>query len=221
MGLDVVEMIMEVEDSFGVQIPDQAAERMQTLGDLYGFLLHHLQPYRDGVCMSGAVFYRLRRALGELFGVERHRVRPDARLEDLLPGADWPHVWGRLASSLRVPRLPPLELPIWFVVALGLAFFVPCGVGLLFHTPLIALSVLVLLAGALGARLLAGGVPYRCGTVGGLVRATLALNYVALAQVKENSDAQEVWSSLRHLIATHAGVAEEQLTQQTRFNDLW
>lgn len=34
MGLDGVEMIMEVEDEFGITIPDSDASEMRTVGDL-------------------------------------------------------------------------------------------------------------------------------------------------------------------------------------------
>jgi hypothetical protein len=34
LGLDTVELIMEVEKEFGIQIEDQRASRLQTVGDL-------------------------------------------------------------------------------------------------------------------------------------------------------------------------------------------
>ncbi len=32
-SLDTVEMIMEIEDEFGIEIPDEDAEKLQTVGD--------------------------------------------------------------------------------------------------------------------------------------------------------------------------------------------
>ena len=39
MGLDVMLLIMELEDHFGVPIPDERAERILTVGELYRYLL--------------------------------------------------------------------------------------------------------------------------------------------------------------------------------------
>jgi hypothetical protein len=39
MGLDTVELVMEVEESFGITIPDGRACQMRTVGDLDAFIL--------------------------------------------------------------------------------------------------------------------------------------------------------------------------------------
>jgi len=42
-SLDVVELVMELEDEFDVSIPDEDAERMQTVGDAVKFINEHTQ----------------------------------------------------------------------------------------------------------------------------------------------------------------------------------
>ena len=39
MGLDGVELVLAIEDSFGVEIPDEDAERIITVGDLNDYVL--------------------------------------------------------------------------------------------------------------------------------------------------------------------------------------
>ncbi|MBC7852432.1 MAG: acyl carrier protein [Pirellulaceae bacterium] len=40
-SLDVVEMVMVLEEEFDINIPDDAAEKMQTIGDLIRFIVQH------------------------------------------------------------------------------------------------------------------------------------------------------------------------------------
>ncbi len=42
-SLDIVELVMEFEDEFGVNIPDEDAERMQTVGDAVKYINEHIQ----------------------------------------------------------------------------------------------------------------------------------------------------------------------------------
>ena len=37
-SLDTVELVMAFEEEFGIEIPDDAAEKIQTVGDAIGFL---------------------------------------------------------------------------------------------------------------------------------------------------------------------------------------
>ncbi|MEM6770468.1 MAG: phosphopantetheine-binding protein, partial [Bacteroidota bacterium] len=63
MGLESVEMVIAVEDRFGVTIPDEAAEKIETVGSLYEFLLSVLKSTPGDRCKSQHVFYRIRRWL--------------------------------------------------------------------------------------------------------------------------------------------------------------
>ncbi len=42
MGLDTVELVMEIEDAFDISIPDDQASKMLTVGDVYEFILERL-----------------------------------------------------------------------------------------------------------------------------------------------------------------------------------
>jgi len=81
MGLDIVEMVMEVEDQFGLVIPDADAARLQTVGDLYSYVRAHARglPERPVPGAPDTVWERLLDVLEEETGHERSRLTPGAR----------------------------------------------------------------------------------------------------------------------------------------------
>jgi acyl carrier protein len=42
-SLDTVELIMAFEEEFGVEIPDEAAEKIRTVGDAIAYLKEHVK----------------------------------------------------------------------------------------------------------------------------------------------------------------------------------
>ena len=45
-SLDVVEMILNFEDRFGMQIPDEKAETMATVKDIYDYIIEQVDKYK-------------------------------------------------------------------------------------------------------------------------------------------------------------------------------
>jgi acyl carrier protein len=78
---------MAVEEDFGFEIPDAAAEKMLTVGDLHAFLVTELrQRGRPGVDEK-RVYERLREIICTQLGVDAELVVPEAQfVKDL--GAD-------------------------------------------------------------------------------------------------------------------------------------
>lgn len=54
MGLQGVELVMDVEDAFGIQIPDDVASEVRTVGQLNGVVLSRLSEKAGGVWPSRA-----------------------------------------------------------------------------------------------------------------------------------------------------------------------
>jgi acyl carrier protein len=85
MGLDSVELVIAIEEEFGVDIPDKEAETMVTVGDVFEWLKVRIASSEPIACLTQKVFYKLRRALIENYGLERQVIEPGTRLTDLLP----------------------------------------------------------------------------------------------------------------------------------------
>src|SRR4051812_49856297 len=102
MGLDLVELVMEIEDEFHLAIPDAEAERLQTPGQVSAYVAARLRDQAGGsaggACGTARTFYRLRRELGIRFGLPPRAVRPANRIGDLVPAAGWSS-WPGVASA--------------------------------------------------------------------------------------------------------------------------
>jgi hypothetical protein len=233
MGLDTVRLAMEVEEAFDITIDDGDAQKIQTVGDLHRYILRHAGD-KPTVCPSAALFYRLRRALMDIAGVDRRAVRPSTPLGDLLPVAGRRAAWTEIQRAVG-PAIPDLHLPDWsWFVALG-AFpallastlaalwtrlpmqdLLPAVFGLSF-VAWIAVTILVL---AVGSRLATEFEP-GCETVGGVVRTTLPWGDPPIAAGPGVAlEPEEVWSHLRRMIAALAEIPPEQVTEDVRFIDL-
>jgi hypothetical protein len=81
VGLDIVEMFMEVESTFGVEILDEAGARLTTVGALYDYVATHVQPTAPAASAgvySGELWERYLDVLEREIGVKRSALRPEA-----------------------------------------------------------------------------------------------------------------------------------------------
>jgi acyl carrier protein len=88
MGLDTVELVISVEQEFGIEIPNSEAAKMERVGEMHAFVVKTLR-YRDDAAVVDAdkIWTRLREIIVEHLGVRPEEVIPTARfVEDL--GAD-------------------------------------------------------------------------------------------------------------------------------------
>jgi acyl carrier protein len=216
MGLDLVELVMDVEDSFGITIADSDAEKIQTVGQLYQYVRQRLGQRSITPCPTATAFHRVRLALGDA-GVAR---REDVRLHLDLTG--WPdaspQAWEFFLRSLQLrpvrPPLPP-EQATWLKKAIaasgiagGLIFLFtilqkppPLVPGLLWVGSLV---VLILATKRLHPRL-----PAECATVGGFVR------HFEVALVPQRDEV--IWKKIVAIVAQIAGVEPDTIRAETNF----
>ena len=79
MGLDTVELVMAVEKRFAIEIPDEIAATLETVGLLHSFVEFQLQRRSLLPICRNSVFSELQGIICEQTGIEPSRVVPDAR----------------------------------------------------------------------------------------------------------------------------------------------
>jgi hypothetical protein len=99
MGLDTVELVMEIEDEFGISMPDADAALICSVGQLHAYVCQRLRPRSAPWCESARAFYHLRDVLTSRCDVPRAAVRPGARVAHLLGGPNRA-CWEGLAQDL-------------------------------------------------------------------------------------------------------------------------
>ena len=89
MGLDSVEIVMELERAFKIRVPDGEAEHVRTVNDLVDLVIRNLDPaeypQRTGnEHLRLMVLEKTQRIIAGILSIDPCRVTPTARLiEDL------------------------------------------------------------------------------------------------------------------------------------------
>jgi acyl carrier protein len=110
MGLDSIEILMEVEDAFGIKIPDAEAETIITICDFHNCVWKHLEGRQVNKCHSQILFYRLRSDLAVQNLLPRSQITLSSSPDNLWSVIRRKQAYKQyeLDSGLA---LPALELP--------------------------------------------------------------------------------------------------------------
>jgi acyl carrier protein len=230
MGLDTVELVIEVEKTFDISILDADAEKFITVGQLYDCVLSKLPAQKAKRCLSAVAFYQFRSALTAQFGVDRSRVRPSTLITSIMPEPARRSEWQHLGRHLDW-YLPSLVRPAWMTNSLmglikGWIVVVIVGSvwvhGLALSTAATALTVaffgtpLLLLAANHFTVPFATRFPAECLTVREMVQAALALNYAKVSAGRAGGN-QDVWDCLRAIIVKQLGVPADEVVPSAEF----
>lgn len=126
MGLDGVQLAMEIEEEFGITIPDSVYSELRTVGDLVNFCFERIHPSKTVSCPSLASFLKLRKLVRDVSKDPELRIRPRDNIEDCLSEADRKQLWRRLPELLKTTP-PALRRPLWLrktLVLIVLGFWV-------------------------------------------------------------------------------------------------
>ncbi len=78
MGLDTVEMVFAIEKHFQIEIPNEVAAKLTTVGDMHEYVYSELHRLGRRTYGYTQVFDELRQIIVEQAGVDPRLVQPDA-----------------------------------------------------------------------------------------------------------------------------------------------
>jgi hypothetical protein len=128
MGLDSVELVMAIEEKFGITISDEEACSVSTVGDMHRCVLSKLAVSDKSSCLTQRAFHLLRRHVLRQFGIPRRKFSPDTELHSIIPRKDRRQQWLVLRQSVGATKWPGLELSkLGSIILLAVIFAVPAA----------------------------------------------------------------------------------------------
>jgi len=100
MGLDGVEVVMGVEEYFGIAIPNHVAQDILTPGMLVDFIVSQVETRSSETCLSQQVFYRLRRGFKKQIAALAPTVDLDTPIKEMMHKDQWPKVWSAVRADV-------------------------------------------------------------------------------------------------------------------------
>lgn len=228
MGLEIVEITMEVEDHFSINVPPSWYEQMKTVDDMCRLIASHLDINGKPLCRAPRAFCKLRQGLMAL-GHSRSNVRTKTQLTEFIGDSGVQAFWRQLSEQTHfdLPELrrPPEVVP--FLVTLPIVMLLG-SLAAVFVAPLQdwpVLSLLVTLAtlpvyvfGAIFlTRPFATFLPVGCVTVGDLVRVILQLNDVAPLAGTSHPEPSQILDRVRKIIADNVHIPIQDIHPHSRF----
>src|SRR5690554_582910 len=110
MGLDSVELLMSVEDKFGIRIEDSEAEKIYTVQNFVDSVYSKIITNPNEKCLTQIVFYRIRKAVRNLKLTDKE-IKPGTKITELLSQTELKEKWHLLKTEigLELPELVALD----------------------------------------------------------------------------------------------------------------
>ena len=216
MGLDGVELLMSVEEHFGITIKNDEAAQIRSVGDFVNLIRSRIVAAETLSCPSRLKFYELRRLTAEVTGKPNLRIRPSQRIESTLSRDERRQLWKRLPEILGTdPRDlgPPtfLRRLLWLI-----AWSILIGsIGYALTVDVLFLPIAVLASSFIGILLILFGSCFRSAppngweTFGKVTRQLAGTVAVTKGDHRDSDEA--ILEQLRQIIADVLGVKPDKI----------
>lgn len=135
VGLAGVELVLAVEDAFGISIPDSVVGEMTTPAVLIGFVQQAVSAGLERkACISQRAFHRVRASLMKATGVARTEVTLETPIKKLFAGPQRTQQWDDFKRYAGLPALPKLGFGSgWLVGPTSVEDLVTAAVAAMVH----------------------------------------------------------------------------------------
>ncbi len=231
MGLDGVELIMEVEEKFEIRF-EPFFEDMKTVGDMHRTVFEKLQLHAELLAETSddptlAPFVATRDALSKLTTIESHEITPHSQLAELLPTKIRKVAWGELQTLAGI-NLPALALPnfLWLTMLI-VSLIVAVTVTSVSASSFGMYSVLTgMTAGIISGvvlrilfRPLEVGLPGGMNTVADVVRQAGPPRFAPQRMRPPIDDSDRVWSEIVRIVSHVLDVPTDEIHRDSRFRE--
>jgi len=228
MGLDSVEILVNVENTFGITISNYEAEKITTVGDIHNLVWRNLQGRQSMRCRSQQLFYKLRHTFTTKFSVPKDDLELTASMNDLFPKTNRRYLYRKFEKELQL-KLPELVLPpSWrsvvqitgVLLIIGtLVFSLVIVIQFKYTRWLYLLPVLgILLTKFLSNILDTERTVFRPAALKDYTQKVLILNYSTLIQ-KTGTNRKEMELVINNIVADISGVEIHEVTPEKRLGD--
>lgn len=219
MGLDGVELMLEIEDKFQISLGDDEVGSVGTVGELHALILTKLDRTSPRACATSMAFYDARRALMTGVGIARNQIRPASRLDSLFapPSLMRRKQWRQVQESTML-NFPDLErLAVWTYFSLAIGAILGSVVAHRFDARWFIIA-LAMIPGAIAAAFACAFVPIGrwhfpqgIATVGDLARVVLGVNIESFRRLSARWTEDDVWNALKAIIVEQSGMPPEKV----------
>ena len=228
MGMDTIEILMKVEDTFDIKIPDREAEKILTVGDFHDVVWRQLYSKSGERCKSQSLFYKLRQSVAQSFNFPAQQLQLGTSPNEVFPWQNRRQTYFAFAQSnnLKLPNLilaSPLATLLdtfgYITILGGLAasitlinFFDYSKWTLLM--PVLGIALTMLLSNLFEPRRTVIEAP----NIRSFTEQTLALNYATI-MTEQGTNRPEMEIVINHIIAHMAGLDIRKIKPEKKISD--
>jgi hypothetical protein len=227
MGLDSVELLIDIENTFQITFTNTEAEKIATVGAMYEKILEKIDYDKHNKCNSQVMFYKFRQLLSYHCKINKNEITPKTKLQDLFNIITIKQKWKDIQNDLYF-KIPDLQrskiLQTSLLVLTIFGGFTTLGLfsdliidSSIKHKVFSMLIILVLMILWLSSVPLKKHHKYE--TVGELIKGILPINIKILdLKIQNNEDVLDV---LKFIIHDKMGIPIDEIQLHSHFvNDL-
>lgn len=233
MGLDTVELVMDIEEFFGIELTDDKLENINTVDDFTQLVSRiYLDKYQPTEKSSRQAFNLLKKTLAHELGLSEEDLKPQTQTKDVFPIKSLKYYWKKIAkeTNLKLPKMEPspsykkkvknLTLIFWILTILVfVTLYFIADLSPIFWSTLL-FSFVLLFCLVLFAQInntAKTQIPSFCSTLEQLSVSIVCLNPGRFG----NPDKTEIFEILRNLISNQSGIEPENIKPETSFHKIF